>query len=91
MSQRAIGNVPGIPLKTRSLRRRGLAVARRAGCRGRGGNSQVRQRREIADLGRERAVDLVVVEVPATPKVSPRAAPGVGDAGGTRRSVSAVS
>jgi hypothetical protein len=42
------------------------------------------QRREVADLGRERAVDLVAEEVPAG-KGRSRAAPGVGDAGGTRR------
>ena len=41
---------------------------RRAGRRGRGGNSQVRQRRELADLGRDRADDLVAAEVPATPR-----------------------
>ena len=77
MSQRAIGNVPVIPLKTRSLRRRGLAVARRAGCRGRGGNSQVRQRSELKELGRDLA-DLKSVGVPATPGFgrAPRRASG---------------
>jgi hypothetical protein len=65
-SQRASGNVPSILLSSRYLRRRG-AVARRAGRRGRGGNSQLLQRRELAELGRDRAVDLVAVEVPATP------------------------
>jgi len=133
-SQSSGGNVPVILLFSRSLRRRG-AVARRGGRRGRGGNSQQRQRRELADLGRDRAVDLVVVEVPATPRGDraarlasgtrgelagtpapgagrsrsgsgrrsccrrapcdaegqSRAAPGVGDAGGTRRDFSAVS
>ena len=63
------GNVPVILLFSRYLRRRG-SVARRAGQhRGRGGNSQGRQRREQAELGRERAGDLVVVEVPTTPRV----------------------
>jgi hypothetical protein len=32
-------------------------------------NSQARQRREQADLGRDRAGDVVPAEVPATPKV----------------------
>ena len=48
-------------LSLRYLRRRGT-VARRAGRRGRGGNSQERQLLELADLGRDRAGDLVVVE-----------------------------
>ena len=56
--------MPVISFPSRYLRRRG-AVARRAGRQGRGENSQLRQRREQADLGRERAVDLVVEEVPA--------------------------
>ena len=133
-TQRASGNVPSSWLPVRTLRRRG-AVARRAGRRGRGGNSQGRQRRELADLGRDRAGDLVGVEVPATPRGGraarrasgtrgelagtsapragrsrsgsgrrsgcwradcdaegrSRAAPGVGDAGGARSFVSAVS
>ena len=89
-SQSSTGNVPSSWVLRRFLRRR-TSVSRRAGRRGRGGNSQVRQRRELADLGRDRAGDLGVDEVPATPKVSPRGAPGVGDAGGTRRSVSFVS
>ena len=128
------GNVPAIWLFSRRLRRRG-AVERRAGRRGRGGNSQLLQLRELADLGRDRAFDLVVLEVPATPSVGrasrrvsgtrgelagapaprdcrsrsgsgrrscshgapcdakgrSRAAPAVGDAGGTRRYFSAVS
>ena len=46
---------------------------------------------EAAKVARERAVDLVVLEVPATPKVRSRAASGVGDAGGTRNRVSPVS
>ena len=63
----SVGIGPVIWFSWRRLRRRG-AVARRAGRRGRGGNSQLGQRRELADLGRERAGDLVVVEVPATPR-----------------------
>ena len=65
-SQRSLGNVPVILLLLRYLQRRG-AVARRAGRRGRGGNSQGRQRPERADLGRDRAVDLVLGEEAATP------------------------
>ena len=49
-------------MELRSLRRRG-AVARCAGRRGRGGNSQDLQFRELADLGRDRADDLVVAEL----------------------------
>ena len=73
------GNVPVILLFWSSLRRRG-ALARRAGRRGRGGNSQGLQRRELADLGRNRAVDLVAVEDPATPRAVARRAgrPGRG-------------
>ena len=84
-SQRASGNVPVILLCRRYLRRRG-AVVRRAGRRGRGGDSQGRQRRELADLGRERTLDLVFVEVPATPRVgrAPRRAAGTrGELAGT--------
>ena len=129
------GNVPVIWLFSRRLRRRG-SVARRAGQhRGRGENSQVVQLLELAELGRDRAGDLVVGEVPTTPRVGraprrasgtrgelagtsapragrsrsgsgrssrccratcdaegrSRAAPGVGDAGGARSSVSAES
>ena len=58
----SVGIGPSISLKWRSLRRRG-AVARRAGRRGRGGNSQEPQRRELAELGRDRAVELVVEEI----------------------------
>ena len=57
--------MPVILLPSSHLRRRG-AVARRAGRRGRGGNSQGVQRRELADLVRDRSFDLVVLEVPAT-------------------------
>ena len=85
----SVGIGPLIWLLLRSLRRRG-AVARRAGRRGRGGNSQQRQRRELADLGRKRAVDLVGAEEPATPRIRSRAAPG-GDAEGTRRNFSSES
>ena len=82
-----VGIGPVIPLLLRVLRRRG-AVARRAGRRGRGGNSQVLQRRELADLGRDRAVDLVLMEPPATPRVgrAPRRA-----SGGTRGELAAPS
>ena len=76
---------PSILLPSRDLRRRG-SVARRAGRRGRGGNSQDRQRRELADLGRERADDLVVGEPPATPRGgrAPRRASGTrGELAGT--------
>ena len=79
-----------ISLAWKRLRRRG-SVARRAGRRGRGGNSQVLHCREQADLGRDRPLDLVVPEVPATPRVRSRAASGVGGAGVTHRDVSAVS
>ena len=61
------GIVPVILLLLRYLRRRG-AVARRAGRRGRGGNSQAQQPRELAEPDRDRAGDLVVVEDPATPR-----------------------
>ena len=61
------GNVPVIWLARRTLRRR-RSVALRAGRRGRGGNSQGLQRRELADLGRQRADDLVDAEDPATPR-----------------------
>ena len=76
-SQRASGIVPVILFSLSHLRRR-RAVARRAGRRGRGRNSQVVQRRELADLGRDRAGDLVVVDPPATSKVgrAPRRASG---------------
>ena len=85
------GNVPVIWLFSRRLRRRG-SVARRAGQhRGRGENSQVVQLLELAELGRDRADDLVALEVPATPRGGSRGAPGVGDAGGARRSFSFVS
>ena len=66
-SQASTGNVPVIWLFSRYLRRRG-SVARRAGHRGRGENSQVVQLLELAELGRDRADDLVVVEGPATPR-----------------------
>ena len=68
---------PVIWLLWRSLRRQGT-VAGRAGRRGRGGNSQHFQLRELADLGWDRAGDLVAVEVPATPRVgrAPRRASG---------------
>ena len=72
------GNVPVIWLFSRRLRRRG-SVARRAGQhRGRGENSQVVQLLELAELGRDRAGDLVVGEVPTTPRVgrAPRRASG---------------
>ena len=84
------GNVPVMWLSLRYLRRRGT-VARRAGRRGRGGNSQERQLLELADLGRDRAGDLVALEEPASPRGGRAAAPGVGDAGGTRSIFSAVS
>ena len=73
----SVGTVPVIELELRSLRRRG-AVARRAGRRGRGGNSQLLQRRELAELGRDRAGDLGAIDVPATPRVgrAPRRASG---------------
>ena len=90
MSQRAIGNVPSISLSLRALRRRG-SVARRAGRRGRGGNSQPPQRRELADLARDRAGDLVVLEPPATSRGGRAPRRASGDAGGTRRAISAVS
>ena len=89
-SQASTGNVPVIWLFSRYLRRRG-SVARRAGHRGRGENSQVVQLLELAELGRDRADDLVALEVPATPRGGSRGAPGVGDAGGARRSFSFVS
>ena len=84
------GNVPVMWLSLRYLRRRGT-VARRAGRRGRGGNSQERQLLELADLGRDRAGDLVALEEPASPRGGRAAAPGFGDAGGTRRAVSFLS
>ena len=85
------GNVPVIWLFSRRLRRRG-SVARRAGQhRGRGENSQVVQLLELAELGRDRAGDLVVVEPPATPRVGRAPRRASGDAGGTRRLFSAVS
>ena len=80
------GNVPVIWLFSRRLRRRG-SVARRAGQhRGRGENSQVVQLLELAELGRDRAGDLVVGEVPTTPRVgrAPRRASGTrGELAGT--------
>ena len=85
----SVGIGPVSWLEPRALRRRG-ADARRFGRRGRGGASQPGQRREQADLSRDRALDLVVVEPPA-PRGRSRAASGVGDAGGARSSVSAVS
>ena len=73
----SVGIEPVMSLEESHLRRRG-AVARRAGRQGRGENSQLLQRRELADLGRDRAVDLVVGEVPATPRNgrAPRRASG---------------
>ena len=53
------GIVPVILLLLRYLRRRG-AVARRAGRRGRGGNSQRPRRRGIVGLAEDHNVDLVL-------------------------------
>ena len=86
----SVGIEPVILLWPRNLRGRG-AVARRVGRRGRGGNSQQVQRRELADLGRDRAGDLVGREVPATPRGGRAARRASADARGTRRSVSFVS
>ena len=81
---------PAIWFLSRPLRRRG-AVARRAGRRGRGGNSQPLQLGELADLGRDRAVDLIAAEVPATPRGGRAPRRASWDAGGTRRISSFVS
>ena len=61
----SFGIDPSIWLSWRYLRRRG-PFARRVGRRGRGGNSQGRKRRELAEAVRDLAGDLVVREVPAS-------------------------
>ena len=78
MSEPIAGGIgPVILFLPRSLRRR-RSVAHRAGRRGTRGDSQDLQRREQTDLGRDRAVDLVGAEAPATPRRgrAPRRASG---------------